>query len=376
MKILMIVPSVSRKWGGTTTSVMNFYNGLSCYLEIKCTVVTTVTEDEKNEISKEILENDDFILFPTKSSGWRYSKELKNYLHNNMKNYDLVWIHALWTGTTFYAYKYANKFNMPYIVSPHGMIEPDALNRKGLKKKLYWSLIEQRVFDGAAAIHCITEAESNYATQLTQTKNFIIPNGTEKELFLEKQYDQLESICFIGRFHEIKALDLLLKAVSKVDDVKLLVAGSGEKEYEKYIYGLAKVLQIEDRVEFKGFANKEEKRDILMKSAFIVVPSFSEVLSLVALESIMCSTPVLLTRQCNFNEIKEFNAGIVMEDNDPETIRKYILKMLNSDIEKMSKNAHALAMEKFSIDSVSAKILEEFEVIINDNRMNIDKVKG
>lgn len=366
MKILMIIPSVSKKWGGTTTSVLNFYNGMNQNTNVECTVLTTVTEDEKNEINDEVLNNNDFILFPTKSSGWRYSKELNSYLQKQVKFYDLIWIHALWTGTTFYASKYARRYNVPYIISPHGMIEPSALKRKGLKKKLYWRLIEQRVFDKASAIHCITSTEAEYARQLTKTRNFVIPNGTEDEPFLKKKYDQLKSICFIGRFHEIKALDLLLKAIAKIDDIKLLVAGGGEKEYEKYIYGLVKKLKIEDRVEFKGFANKEEKKNILLKSAFIVVPSFSEVLSLVALESIMHSTPVLLTRQCNFNEIEEYNAGMIMENNATKIISEYILKMLDSDIETMSRNAHKLAMKKYSIDSVSHRMMREFEKIVNE----------
>jgi len=365
-KILLIIPSVSKKWGGTTTSVMNFYSGLSRHLDIECTVLTTITEEEKSEINNEILENDDFILFPTNSASWRRSKKLKGYLKENTKLFDLVWIHALWTGTTFYAAKYAKKYNIPYIVTPHGMIEPDALKRKGIKKKLYWSLIEKRVFDNAAAIHCITEAESNYAKQLTKTKNFIIPNGIKAESFLEKEYAQLKSICFIGRFHEKKALDLLLKAIATIDDVKLLVAGGGEEEYENYIYSLVKELQIEDRVEFKGFADENVKKEMFQKSSFLVLPSHTEGLSMVGLESVVNSTPVLTTRKCNFDEVERYSAGMVMEDNDPKTIKEYILKMFDSDIETMSKNAHNLAVEKFSINSVSDKMLDEFEKIINE----------
>ncbi len=363
MKILMIIPSVSKKWGGTTTSLMNFYTGLSQRTNITCSVVTTVTEDEQNEISHEILSNDDFVLFPTESTGWRHSKELKNYLKENINSYDLVWIHALWTGTTYYAAKYAKKYNVPYIVTPHGMIEPDALKRKGLKKKVYWSLVEKKVFDNASAIHCITDAESSYAKQLTKTKNFVIPNGIEEEPFLEKENVSSNTICFIGRFHEKKALDLLLKAIARVNDIYLLVAGGGEEEYKKYIDTLVEELDIEERVVFKGFADKTVKKEIFSKSAFLVLPSHTEGLSMVGLETVMHSTPVLTTRKCNFDEVEQYSAGMIMEDNDPKTIETFITKMFESDLETMSKNAHSLAIEKFSIDSVSEKILGEFEKI-------------
>lgn len=361
----MIIPSVSKKWGGTTTSIMNFYNGISRHDHINCTVVTTVTEEEKGEISNEILENKDFILFPTESSSWRHSKEFKKYLQDNIIHFDIIWIHALWTGTTFYAAKFANKYNIPYIVTPHGMIEPDALKRKGLKKKIYWTLIEKKIFDKASAIHCITDAESTYALELTKTKNFVIPNGIEEELFLEKQHNQLKSLCFIGRFHEKKALDLFLKAIAQIDSVTLFVAGGGDQVYEDYIYALVETLNIRDRVEFKGFANKETKKEMFEKSAFLVLPSHTEGLSMVGLESVMNSTPVLTTRKCNFDEVEQYSAGMVMENNNPETIREYILKMFESNIEVMSKNAHKLAMEKYSINSVSDKILIEFNKILS-----------
>lgn len=366
MKILMIIPSVSKKWGGTTTSLKNFYYGLSKIENVKCNIITTYTDDEKKEIDSDILNNDDFKIFHTNNEGWRYSKEFKNFLQKNIRNYDLIWIHALWTGTTYFASKYARQNNIPYIVTPHGMIEPDALQRKSLKKKLYWNLIEKKVFDNASAIHCITSAEKTYAEDLSKTKSFIIPNGIKEEIFLEKNLNDLNSISFIGRFHEKKALDLLLKSIVNHKNLKLLVAGGGEREYEEHIYQLVKDLQIEERVIFKGFVNSEEKKKMYKESLFLVLPSHTEGLSMVGLESIMNSTPVLTTKKCNFDEIEDYNAGIVMKDNQPEIISKNIENMLNSDLKEMSIHAHNLGLKKFSISSVSKDIYNQFEKIINE----------
>jgi glycosyltransferase involved in cell wall biosynthesis len=366
MKILMIIPSISNIWGGTTSSLKNFYYGLTKLANVKCTIVSTYTQTEKDEIDPKLLNNSDFKLFETKSEGWRYSKKLKDYLKENLKDFDLVWIHAIWTGTSFFASRYAKKFRIPYIVTPHGMIEPDALQRKGLKKKIYWSLIEKKVFDNASAIHCITDAEKTYSDNLSKTRAFVIPNGISNEIFLEKDYSNLNSISFIGRFHEKKALDLLLKSLVNFQNLNLIVAGGGEKDYEEYIYNLVKELKLENRVIFKGFANDKIKRKIFEQSLFLVLPSHTEGLSMVGLEAIMNSTPVLTTEKCNFNEVHEYNAGLVMKNNNPSTIEKFINIMLKSDLEIMSKNAYNLALEKFSIDSVSKSIYKEFKKITNE----------
>ncbi len=366
MKILISIPSVSKKWGGTTSSLKNFYYGLSKLENVTCTVISTYTENEKNEIDTQILNDGNFKLFETKSEGWRYSKELKSYLKNNINKYDLVWIHTIWTGMDFFASKYAKKLRIPYVITPHGMIDPIAFQRKGLKKKVYWSLIEKKIFDNVAATHCITKKESLDADNLVNSKKFVVANGTKEEIFLEKDYKKLHSIAYIGRFHEIKALDLLLKSLVNIRNLNLIVAGGGEKDYEEYIYNLVKELKLEDRVIFKGFANDKTKREIFEQSLFLVLPSHTEGLSMVGLEAIMNSTPVLTTEKCNFNEVQEYNAGMVMKDNNPETIEKYLNTMIDSDLELMSKNAYNLALEKFSIDSVSKKIYQEFEKIINE----------
>ena len=130
MKILMIVPSLSTRWGGTTTSVLNFYNSLTQHDSVTCKVISTVNEGEKNEINNEVITNDDFVLFSTNNSTLRYSKDFKKHLRKNIKYFDVIWIHSLWTSTTFYAAKYARMYGVPYVISPHGMIEPDAIERK------------------------------------------------------------------------------------------------------------------------------------------------------------------------------------------------------------------------------------------------------
>ena len=365
MRILMIIPSVSKKWGGTTTSLHNFYLGLTEKENVTCKVISTYTIEEKDEIDKDILENKDFELFKTSQNSWRYSKSFKHYLHNIDNMYDLIWIHALWTATSYLGAKYANKYNIPYVVTPHGMIEPDAMDRKSLKKKLYWNLIEKNIFSKASAIHCITNAEQSYSNNLTTTRSFIVANGVKQIEFIEKNYNSLEYICFMGRFHEKKALDLLLIAISKLDTIKLFIAGAGDKEYETYIFNLVKSLGLEERVEFKGFVNEKQKKEILTKSLFLVLPSHTEGLSMVGLESIMHSTPVLTTEKCNFNEIDTYHAGIVMSDNFPDMICENISTLLSSNIKVMSKKSYELASSKFSIDSVTNKIYKEFTNIIN-----------
>jgi glycosyltransferase involved in cell wall biosynthesis len=266
-----------------------------------------------------------------------------------------VWIHGLWSSTTFFTAKYSIRQKIPYVLTPHGMLEYDALRRKAFKKKIYWLLIERKIFINASLIHCINEAEEVQVSRYSKTATCVMANGIEIHKFKVKKYQKLNSICFIGRLHEKKGLDLLIKSLKTIDDINLIVAGTGEVDYVDYLNNLVVSLNLQNRVSFMGFADEPMKKEIFSKSLFIVIPSYTEVLTFVALESISESTPVLITKQCNFPKILTAEAGFIMINNSPAIIKQGIQKMLDSDISKMSINAHILA-EQYGIKTQASML--------------------
>ena len=358
----MVISSITARSGGTTTSVHNFYKGLSASRhDVK--VLTTSIKEEQQDIDDAIFKNGDFIIFATDDVRWRYAKRLVDYLKEESHRFDLIWIHGLWESTTYFAAKYALKNNVPYILTPHGMFEPEALQRKSLKKSLYWFFIEKKIFTKAKAIHCINSAERVQIEKYTSVKIFELANATPMEAFISKEYTSLKSIGFIGRLHEKKGLDLLIRSLSQVKELTLLIAGSGTLEYEAYLSALVKELALEERVHFLGFADEAMKQELFSKALFVVVPSYTEVLTIVALESIAASTPVLITRACHFDEIAESGSGMIIENNEVESIKEGMEKMLHSDIKVMSKNAYELAKE-YSIPAITEKLEEQLAKLV------------
>ncbi len=357
----MVAPGLSSQNEGIATSIRNYYKALQLSDSAEVTVVTTQLASEFEYLDEEIISDDNIHFFDISNSFWRYSKSLNIFLKNKMMDYDLVWVHGTWLSHSFFVAKYAKKYNKPYIVTPHGSLTPYALNLKPVKKSIYWFFIEKKVLSAATAIHCVTDMESSDIEKLIKVKRFVVPNAMNEEYILKKEDNPKNQICYIGRFHEKKGLDLLLRAVSEMKNVKLVVAGTGERKYMEYIYELAEKLKLEEKVEFVGFVDKAEKKHIFSTSVFTVIPSYSDILTLVALESIMHSTPVLLTEACGFDDIDKYNAGMIMPDNNVKTIQNYIGKMLKMDINKMSENAYSLAIEKYSIEAISKNLLSHLE---------------
>ena len=318
------------------------------------------TRRDDDVISDDVL-SDPKIRFFDSYTSWRYSPALMHALRRDIRDFDIVHIHGMWLYPHLMAAKLAKKMGVPYIISPHGMIEADALARKGLKKRVYWTLLEKTNFQNASAIHAITENEAAQTAALAPSKQtFIIPNGIETLPHNPKAaFPKEPTILFVGRLHPIKGLDRLIRAVALLD-ARLIVAGDGDVEYKKYIYDLADELGLNDKVEFLGFVGKEQKRDLYARASFICVPSHSEVLSLVALEAIAHGLPVLISKACHFDDINAHGAGMVIEDNEPLTIKDGIERMLSSDLEAMSQNAFELS-QKYALDTVASTLLLEYE---------------
>lgn len=356
--ILIIAPSLSVKMGGITTSVLNYYDALIEHMDI--TVATTVLPDETVTINECIVQNKDFLLFPSTDPKWRYSKHLNLFLKKNIHQYDLVWTHGIWLSQSFFTFLYARKFKIPYIVTIHGFLNPFSIKQKYLKKKIYWYLIEKHILKNASAIHCLTKSEERTVKKVLDVNTFVVPNTIDVGMFQEKFYGNPKYVCFVGRFEHRKGLDLLLEALSGVEDIHLLIAGDGEKAYESYIYSLVEQYNLASRVTFLGFADNAMRKDIFAKSLFCVIPSYSEGLAMVGLEAIAYSTPVIATLQCDFEIIDDYDAGIVIENNQPEIIIEGIKEMMTKDSEQMSKNAYLLAKEQFNLDVVGKRLVEVF----------------
>ena len=76
---------------------------------------------------------------------------------------------------------------------------------------------------------------------------------------------------FVGRLAEKKGIDVLLRAVAKVEDAQLVVAGGGPEGPD--LRRLARELGIADRVDFRGQVSKEELWVEFRTAGAVVIPS-------------------------------------------------------------------------------------------------------
>src|SRR4029079_15183162 len=103
-------------------------------------------------------------------------------------------------------------------------------------------------------------------------------------------------VAFVGRIQPLKAPDVLLQAVAKLADVRVLVAGGPSGSGLAAPDGLVRLadeLGIADRVTFLPPQSRDELVNVYRAADLVGVPSYSESFGLVAIEAQACGTPVV-----------------------------------------------------------------------------------
>lgn len=243
---------------------------------------------------------------------------------------DLVHAHGLWLRSSAESHRWCKSSRTPYVISPHGMLDPWAVQNSAWKKKLagYW--FESAHLNGAACLHALCDSEADSIRQFGQKNPVcVIPNGIELPLLeggkVTPPWDGSgrKALLFMGRLHPKKGLPLLLEAWASLkkrtpsiaDEWFLAIAGWSEVGHREELEAQVKHLGILQDVEFLGGLHGESKVAALSNAAGFVLPSYSEGLPMSVLEAWSYRLPVLMTDECHLPDGFFAAAAIRLETN-------------------------------------------------------------
>ncbi len=258
-----------------------------------------------------------------------------------------VVIHGAWTFPIAWAARCARKAKVPYIVFPHGSLNPTMRRYGRLRKTLSWYLFNANVLRHATWLHAASEREASWARDLLGANCppiKCIPLGVDGELLdAVPPQPRTKTFLYLGRNHPLKGLDLLLqawKAANLGNDWQLLIAGfappSGAKPAEVWKFGSLEAWSADassetplgwctspssamtrsrgtpqERQELRsllylGELRGEAKVQALKSVACLVLPTRSENFGLVVAEALWCETPVICTKGAPWEELGDF----------------------------------------------------------------------
>lgn len=384
MRILIVIPAIGDVYGGTSKIVRELSEALGS-LDVEVDLVTT-NANGNNKLKVPLLQwiNEGKFrvqYFPyVNFLDYKFSLTLTIWLFNNISSYDLVNTHSIFSYPSLPTYWAAQINHIPYIITPHGMLEPWALTYKSYKKNLYFACLEKPALQKALAIHMTasTEAENVKCLNL-KSPLIIIPNGIHQADFEnlpkpEVFYQQFPItqdkilIIFLGRIDPKKGLDLLAQAFAKAHQIfpktHLIVAGQDNIGYLPTAQQYFQETGCANAVTFTGMLTGSLKYAALAAATIYVAPSYSEGFSMSVLEGMASGLPCVITTGCNFPEANDV-AEIV--DIDAEQIGNALIRLLQnpSRAKDMGDRARQFILENYTWDQVASKMVSIYKQILN-----------
>jgi teichuronic acid biosynthesis glycosyltransferase TuaC len=123
----------------------------------------------------------------------------------------------------------------------------------------------------------------------------------------------------VGSLIPRKGYDLVLRALARLPDCKLVIAGHGPQRPE--LEGLAKRLGVRDRVRFLGETPHADLPEIYAAADVLLLASSREGWANVLLEAMACGTPVVATDVNGTGEVvRSPAAGMLMHERTPQCL--------------------------------------------------------
>lgn len=310
------------------------------------------------------------------------SADLRAYLQQNVQHVDIVHIHGFGEHPAHYAAKAARQFKIPYILAPHGQLESDTPKSGGrLKQTVNWLLRDSAILSHAAAVQCLNISEIKYSPALVGRRNTIIGNGipatvcdnlpargswrTEIQTTLGKPDRPLA--LFIGRIEQKSGLERLLPhwpaILKQHPDVLLVIAGTGEKLFIETLNELIKKHHLTGHVVWTGELTGLTKWRTLVDSDVFILPAHQANSSPAITEAMAAGLPVVITRECHFDEVEEHQAGVIIEHGDMAAFVTSVSELLGNHeiLGSMGQNAQKLVQSHFTWEVTGEKLERLYE---------------
>jgi glycosyltransferase involved in cell wall biosynthesis len=239
----------------------------------------------------------------------------------------VVHFHGLWQPRFVRASAHCRRVRLPYVVSPHGMLEPWAWRHKRWKKWPWFHLAERRHLAGAARLLATSEGEARNLKKVIRAGECVaLPLG----LGAEKGPDYAGArrargwgdsevvLLFLSRLHPKKGLHLLLPALTQLGtdalrNVRLVIVGGGADRYLREVRSFAFREQARlPRVDWVGEIWGEARWSYFQGADLFCLPTFSENFGLAVLEALQVGTRVLTTDQTPWTAVPSWQAGFVV----------------------------------------------------------------
>lgn len=335
LRVLTVIPSIARNTGGPAIGLIQATRSLGPGVRrtILCTDAARpagsrpfqrITRGHMPDHAEEV----DVRIFPTRPPyTFGFSPGLFRAIAREIRAADVVTIHSLNLFPQLAAFLHARRTRTPYVVTPHGSLDPWLRRNSSVRKAVTNRAWQDRMLSGAAVLHFTTAGEAELAGPVgPAVPRRIVPNGVDTSAFRElppgqpfrdRAFGGAEGsiVLFVGRVARKKGIDLLIRAFARsgaAQSAWLAVVGPDDEDLTGELEAVAREAGVADRVRFTGPLYGRERLEAMAAADVWSLTSHTENFGNAVVEAMAAGLPVIVSSAVNIApDIGAADAGVV-----------------------------------------------------------------
>lgn len=280
---------------------------------------------------------------------------------------------------TDHAYAHvAQTSGYPYLIKIGGLMGQivERVDYPHLRRYSVLSKLEMKIVRQAHNIIIPRKFIKYYYDSITSAEWHIVQNPIDLKQFDIKK-SEIYDLIYAGKIYKLKRLLNLVMAVGKLVEKgirpKVIVAGGTlEKGYLKKIQNYITDKGIQELFQFTGPLAQSDLIDIIAKTKLMIVPSFQETESMVALEAMALGKPVIASNVGGLSEtIDDRLTGVLVPPDDIEALAEAIGSLLDNNAERVriGRAARKSVAQNYDPEMVALSNLRVFEKVLARYRL-------
>lgn len=243
------------------------------------------------------------------------SPGLWRWLRQHATDFDVVHVHAARDLVTLPAARIAASRGVPYVLQPHGMIDP---SRRLLARPLDAALTRP-VLRGARHVLHLTSLERAGLVEVAGELPLVhVPNGVPPQT--EVAEADRPTVLYLARLAPRKRPVLFVEAARRVarthPTTTFLLVGPDEGEGAAVDEAMARAVSEGVDISWGGALAPDQTVEMMRRASVYVLPSVDEPYPMSVLEAMSVGLPVVVTDTCGLAAtVREAQAGHVVDDS-------------------------------------------------------------
>ena len=256
---------------------------------------------------------------------------------------------------------------MPVIVTVHDVAWLRVQHHARPYARYYFGRFSVDRYRNAAAIAVDSEFSRRELLEIVsdldpERVRVVYPGVARDYALLRRERGDGKTILVVGTVERRKNLELLVRALPFLDGARIVSVGP-HTPYAHEVSAVAHALDVQDRVELRGYVSRDEVLSLFMTAAVVAMPSLYEGFGYPAAQAAVAGVACVVSNRASLPEVAG-DAALVCDPDDLQGWVNALRKALDGQQDAAAGAGRAAATARFGWNTSAAGMLDAYRTAL------------